>query len=551
MSDILFKILRDKVYKEDEIRAISLASTGKMEKWIFDFKGQCLSKFFLQEYAEYFWKTFRYQYPGRLQIGGMEVGAIPLVAGVLLQAEGGIVASGFYIRKSRKKGDLANMIEGELSPDFPIILVDDILNSGTTMRKQIKILEDLGLKVAAVFVCLRYRNKAYYQDLIDQGISVVSIFDLDDFKHVLPVSNLVDRAVFPNKKYAINYKVRLTDKPNLYSVESKSNALVVEGYVYIGSDDGFLYCLRADNGDVVWKYKVPFGFRGKQIFSSPAIDKDSVVFGAYDGNVYCLDRFSGKRIWVYMDADWVGSSPCIDNTQGVVYIGLEFSLPSKQGGIVALDVRTGEVLWKNYEIVGKISASPVIDKKSELVFCGCDDKCFYAFNKRKGNISWVFKTDGMIKQGAAFDSKRNLILFGSMDGGLYVLHASNGKLFYKFEARFGFYSTPLIKDEYVISGSMDKNVYCFNLVTKKTVWVFETAGRIFASPTLSSESVFIGGNDGRLYELDLYTGKLLSQIQLTERIVNRVSIEYLTEGKRTLYISTHVCELYRIDEMQN
>jgi hypothetical protein len=75
-----------------------------------------------------FGKNFENVFGDHVQVGGMETGAIALVASIALHAPEGCNVSGFYIRKSRKKSDLANLIEGNVLHNIPIILVDDILN---------------------------------------------------------------------------------------------------------------------------------------------------------------------------------------------------------------------------------------------------------------------------------------------------------------------------------------------------------------------------------------------------------------------------------------
>lgn len=547
MSKILHQIIVQEVYKE-EIRVVAEAG-GKSDRWIMDFKSQALNRTFLREYARCFWEVFQSEFPAPVQVGGMESGAIPLVTGVSVFAPEKSQVNGFYIRKSRKKSGLANLIEGELNDD-PIILVDDILNTGTTLRKQIKILEDAGKKVAAVFVCIRFRDLSAYLDLIDRGVKIVSIFELNDFEKDLPVKNIVhlDLAIPNMGKYQVDFRVRLTDRPNLYVVAPKSGPILVDEYVYIGADDGSFYCLRADDGAKVWEYRVLFGAEGKFIHSSPVVHGSHVMFGAYDGNLYCLNRFTGKREWVLSDADWIGSSPCVNERDGVVYVGLEFALPGKRGGVAAVDIETGKPRWGNYSFPGLAHASPAYSAKHSLVVCGSNDHVFYAMDAKTGKIVWQFETTGEVKYGAVFDDTRDLVIFGSMDGGVYALHVQDGTLYHRFDARFGFYSTPALVGSRIIIGSLDKLVYCFNLETKSTVWTYETMGRIFASPVVDRGSLFIGSNDGRLYDIDVNSGEMIAAVQFTERIVNRVQVSRKLDGRRILYVPTHACELYRLSE---
>ena len=547
MSTILFNLIKDKVYKDDLIKEVSSNSQGETMAWIFDFKSQALSRIFLEEYAKFFWSVFQSKFGLNVQIGGMETGAIPLITGVTVYSPLELTVSSFYIRKSRKKSDLANQVEGDIQQDVPIILVDDIINNGNTIRKQIKILEEMGHKVSAVFTCLRFRDISQYQDLLDKGIEIVSIFELNDFSGVLPVKNIFTKSSNSiTKKYTVDYKLTLTKKPNLYLVIPKSAPILCGEYIYMGADDGTIHCIRTSDGSTEWVYKILFGTKGKNIFSSPQVYKDKVLFGAYDGNFYCLNRFTGNKEWVFNDADWIGSSPSVDYGRGVVFIGLEFGLFKKRGGVVALDIETGKVKWKNYSMVGLTHASPAYNKRHNVVVCGCNDNQIYAFNAKNGEILWKFETKGEVKYGAIFDDKRGLVIIAGMDGGLYLLRIKDGSLYHKFEARFGFYATPAMSGNLIIIGSLDKLVYCYNIVSKKTEWVFETSGRIFASPCIDGQSVFIGSNDGRLYELDINSGSFTGSVQLTERIVNKIQIEYSVGGERTLYIPTHTGELYKI-----
>ncbi|MBI2409729.1 PQQ-binding-like beta-propeller repeat protein [Candidatus Kaiserbacteria bacterium] len=550
MTDPLIIRIKEKVYKPVETRGARFTSSEYAPTWVLDFKNQALDRDFLQEYAKRFWNVVGDRYGPKVQIGGMETGAIALIAGIVMHAPPHIDATGFYVRKSRKKIDQANNIEGELSSDAPIILVDDILNSGSTLRKQMLILEAAGHRISAFFVCVRFRDMSAYRDITVRGVKILSMFELNDFEDVLPLHNLksIPRKPYP-ENFSVAYKIVLTNKPNPYMVVPKSAPLLVGELLYVGADDGVFYCLQAESGEVVWTYRVPFGAKGKFIFSSPIVHEDKVVFGAYDGNLYCLDRFSGKRTWVFMDADWIGSSPCINTAEGIVYIGLEFGLFKRHGGVVALDIRSGEVLWKNYSIEGLVHASPAYSHKENLVVCGSNDQYLYAFDAKKGMVRWKFETQGEVKYGAVFDDHRGLVIFGSMDGGLYVLKSATGQLVHRFEARFGFYSTPALVGNLVAIGSLDKMVYAFNLETNQTEWTFETGGRIFASPLVDEDRIFIGSNDGRLYELDISSGKAVSAIQLTERIVNKIQAIRNPDGKRTLYIPTHMCEIYKMNEL--
>jgi outer membrane protein assembly factor BamB len=75
---------------------------------------------------------------------------------------------------------------------------------------------------------------------------------------------------------------------------------VVEGKVYFGSDDGYIYCVRATDGSLVWRYRAaPSGYlvpsNGKLISLWPS--RTGVV--VQDGIVYCgAGIFPGEGVYV-------------------------------------------------------------------------------------------------------------------------------------------------------------------------------------------------------------------------------------------------------------
>ncbi len=549
-QNILHKIIVENVYNEtiSDYNAVADRSI----KWVMDFKWQVVNKIFLENYAIEFFKTMKEAGYTRIQIGGLESTAIPIVWALAILDTDGIICNSFYIRKSRKKSSLPNLIEWDIIKNIPIILVDDLLNSGSSFNKSQIILRDqYSVDIEGIFVALRFRDIPYYTGFHEKSIKIWSIFELDDFTEDLGLKNIeqIKKDTPREDKYNI-YKTNILCKANPYIVAPKSAPLLDKNRLYMWVDDGNFLCIDSSTSTVVWSFKVLFGAAGKRILSSPAIYQDFVFFGAYDGIFYCLEKHTGKVIWTCIDADWIGSSPCINHKQWVVYIWLEFGLWRKKWGIIAIDIKTWKPLWKNYDTMREYThASPAYSSKHNILVCGSNDHSMRAYDAKNGTLLWEYKTNGEVKYSAIFDDARDLVIFGSMDGGLYTLNMSDGSLYHRFEARYGFYSNPVQSWGVIYAWSLDKIVYAYDLDSRKIVWKYETNGRIYATPLIDGESLFIGSNDGRLYELDLMTGRVCATIQLSERIVNRVQIEKNTAGKRTLYIATHACELYKAIEL--
>ena len=512
--------------------------SGDNDAWIFDFRRVLLRGGVLDVIAELFWEKCKDKMP--FQVGGVEVASIPLIAALVLKAnEKGAPINGFFIRKSRKKTGLLRMIEGELN-DEKIILIDDLINTGGSLVRQVEILNKLDKKVILVLTVLRFRNMEYYKYFHDMGIEVQSLFTLDDFANSLRVKNLVNKKDEPvPRPFKAQWQFK-SENPNYFYVVPKSAPIGDGKKVYFGADNGNFWAINQLDGSVSWKHRVLFGSQGKRIFSSPVIYEGLIYFGAYDGNFYALNKETGERKWVFMEADWIGSSPAIASDLGLIFVGLEFGLWKRRGGIVALDLESGQKKWE-CTMLGLTHSSPAYSEKHRTVVCGSNDFSVHGFDAQGGNPIWNYQTGGEVKASFAFDEGRGLVAFGSFDKHIYVLNVKTGELVYKIETNEAIYSTPLIWENRLYVASLDKNLYTIDLNTGKILWKFATNGRIFASPEAIVGKIYIGSNDGRLYEIDPETGKNTAFFQATERITNKIA--YNKETGR-IFLPTFANEIY-------
>ncbi len=510
---------------------------GNENSWLFDFRRVFLKPDILDDTSELFWGEMENEYP--FQIGGIEVASIPLITSFVLKTkEKGKIANGFFIRKSRKKSGLLKMIEGEIT-DEKIILVDDILNTGKSFIRQVEVIEALGKKVSAVFVVLRFRDLSYYEYFNARGIKIITLFEIKDFKETLGLNNLVDLKQTP---VPMPFKTKWyfkSENPDYFKVIPKSLPVTDAEKIYFGGDNGVFWALDKSNGNIVWQYKILFRDKTKKVFSSPAIYNKTVYFGASDGNFYALDTENGKRKWVFMEADWIHSSPCIAENLNSIFVGLEFGLWGKRGCLTALDLNAGKKKWE-FEMPGISYSSPAYSLKTNIVLCGYSNSVC-GLNAKTGELIWEFKTDGEVRESFTFDENKGLVVFGSFDSNLYVLETKTGKLIRKIKTNEAIFSTPVIHENFVYVASLDKNIYCIDLNNGTIVWSFTTNGRIFSSPEIIDNKIYIGSNDGRLYELDLKTGESTAFFQATERITNKVVYNKKTNE---IFLTTFANEIY-------
>ncbi len=115
-------------------------------------------------------------------VGGMAVGAVPLVSAVLAAAEAvdpGTPLLGFFVRKEKKGHGLGRQIEGAFSPGQTVALVEDTVTTGGSTLQALDLVEEAGGKVARV-ICLVDRGEGGADAFEQRGVLLESLFGRED-----------------------------------------------------------------------------------------------------------------------------------------------------------------------------------------------------------------------------------------------------------------------------------------------------------------------------------------------------------------------------------
>jgi outer membrane protein assembly factor BamB len=205
--------------------------------------------------------------------------------------------------------------------------------------------------------------------------------------------------------------------PRMHS-DNTFQVVAANGLAYFGSSvNNKLYALNTSTGKIKWTF-----FTEGSIRFAPSIWKNRIYFGADDGYVYCLKANNGKLVWKYragpssdkvigngrMISLWpVRTSVLVDD--GIVYFGAGV-FPYEGIYICALNAKNGKVVWKN-DTIG--------DKAHELQFGGISPHGYLLLSNE---ILYVPSGRAMP---AAFDRKTGEFLYtlnpGSKVGGSWGL----------------------------------------------------------------------------------------------------------------------------------
>lgn len=204
---------------------------------------------------------------------------------------------------------------------------------------------------------------------------------------------------------------------------TRSSPAVADGIVYIGDDAGIVHAVRLADGREVWRHETigaglssaESGWDPVSLQASPAVADGRVFIGSRDGGVYALDARTGKRLW-YTDygAPWVVTSAAVRGDR--LWIG------SSDGHFVAaLDAKTGKELWRT-GLGARVFASPTLAGRT--LYVADHDGHVRALDPETGARRWSFDAGrGVMIQSSPVPADSTLY-FGTDDGSVYALTAS-------------------------------------------------------------------------------------------------------------------------------
>lgn len=115
-------------------------------------------------------------------VGGMAVGAVPLVTAVLAAAVARDPATplvGFFVRQQAKRHGLGRRIEGGFDPGQRVALVEDTVTTGGSTLEALEAVEAGGGKVTRV-LCLVDRGEGAAKAFSARGIALEALFLRED-----------------------------------------------------------------------------------------------------------------------------------------------------------------------------------------------------------------------------------------------------------------------------------------------------------------------------------------------------------------------------------
>ena len=323
---------------------------------------------------------------------------------------------------------------------------------------------------------------------------------------------------------------------------------VVDGLVFVGSNDRRIVALDEESGSVVWEHPLDI-----QPNSVPTVAGDFLYWGLRDGRIIALDYKTGDTVWTYKTGAAIYGAPTV--VDGVLYVG------SSDGGIYVLDALTGEERW-NKITQNWVVSSPSVDQ-GILVFGGQDGE-LYMFDANNGTLrhqvdlgsgvdnsttivdgiaylatrsgtlvafdytqkstafqkavwswwfqlwiwnvapipdpipglQWARRLRETVVGDMATDGSR--LFVNTTDGTLRAIDLKKGTTDWETEGLGTLYSSPIVSGDTVVQTSVDGAVYGLDISNGEEKWRISVDGSVISSPVLAGDKLFVPTIEGRL-----------------------------------------------------
>ena len=204
------------------------------------------------------------------------------------------------------------------------------------------------------------------------------------------------------------------------------------GRIFVPSANRSVYSLDAKTGCQYWSFEAASGVRTAVVVAAVPGGAPIAFFGDSSANAYAVDAATGKLLWrrridEHPRAKIVGAAAYHN---GRVYVPLtageegpamnpQYECCSGRGGLIALDARSGEQIWKTYTIDeepkptkknsegaqmwgpsgSSIWSAPTIDVEKQVIYATTGDNfsnpatktsdAVMAFDMKSGKVLWT------------------------------------------------------------------------------------------------------------------------------------------------------------------
>ncbi|HTQ35542.1 MAG TPA: PQQ-dependent dehydrogenase, methanol/ethanol family [Steroidobacteraceae bacterium] len=200
----------------------------------------------------------------------------------------------------------------------------------------------------------------------------------------------------------------------------QATPLVVDGVMYTSGVAGRVYALDAASGKLLWQFAPPLQLKNARgaccdlVNRGVAVWNGKVYVGSFEGILYALDAQDGKVLWqadTFIDKTRAYSITGAPQVAGKVVVigngGAEFD---SRGYVSAYDLDTGALAWRFFTT----PTDPARPQQNAAL-----EKAVKTWDPKR---DWNYGGGGNAWDGFGYDPKTNLVYFGTANGSPWNIH---------------------------------------------------------------------------------------------------------------------------------
>ena len=189
---------------------------------------------------------------------------------------------------------------------------------------------------------------------------------------------------------------------------------------------------------------------------------------------------------------------------GVIYANTQ-----KPGGTVALDAKTGEILWRRSG--GNRASTPAI--AGERLFVSSHDGTVTAMNRKNGRTLWKLNTSARVESSPVVLG--NTVYFGSTDGRLFAVNAATAAVRWAYDTGGRINASPSVWGNRICISTYAGSIFCLRRSDGAKLWStyvkrsFVSYESFYSSPSTDGRRLYVAARSGKLVALDASSGRIV------------------------------------------
>jgi serine/threonine protein kinase/outer membrane protein assembly factor BamB len=240
--------------------------------------------------------------------------------------------------------------------------------------------------------------------------------------------------------------------------------------VFVGTTDEEVLGLSLESGGLIWRRAVQ-----GVVQQAPVLSRDRLIVATEKGYLYLLRAGNGQVVWGRPLGLGLGA-PVPGDEQLFVSAGTLLS---------ALDMSSGTVSWE-FQAASRLTTRPALF--GDLILIGTERGVLHALRQSDGQEQWRAQFSGALSAAPAVG---DAIFAVDRSGSVTALSPDGRQALWHFDARAAINATPLLADGKLLFGASNGIFYALDAHDGRELARIQLDGSIDAAPALGEGLIYV------------------------------------------------------------